>query len=114
MHFASLYAENLVELLQHIVLKIILQLAHFFLIKFIFEYGPKWAEGKRPGNLFNYPYATTDHEHIGGLEPWKLTAARRGASLEVVSLPVTPDSPDGWSSLAGPLTECETTLPDPQ
>ena len=32
----------------------------------------------------------------------------------LVSGPATPDSPDGWSSLAGPLTECETTLPDPQ
>ena len=36
----------------------------FLLIKFIFEYIPKWGEGKRPGNLFNYPYTTTDHEHI--------------------------------------------------
>ena len=31
---------------------------------------------------------TTDHEHIGGLEPWKLATTRRGASLTVASLPV--------------------------
>ena len=30
---------------------------------------------------------TTDHEHIGGLEPWRLLAARRGVRLDVVSLP---------------------------
>jgi selenocysteine lyase/cysteine desulfurase len=31
---------------------------------------------------------TTDHEHIGGLEPWKLVTTRLGARLEVASLPV--------------------------
>lgn len=31
---------------------------------------------------------TTDHEHIGGLEPWKLVTRRKGADLHVVSLPV--------------------------
>lgn len=31
---------------------------------------------------------TTDHEHIGGLEPWRLATARRGATLKVASLPV--------------------------
>ncbi len=36
----------------------------FLAIKFVFEYIPKWSEGKRLGNLFNYPYATTDHEHV--------------------------------------------------
>jgi selenocysteine lyase/cysteine desulfurase len=30
---------------------------------------------------------TTDHEHIGGLEPWKLITARTGATLDVASLP---------------------------
>jgi selenocysteine lyase/cysteine desulfurase len=30
---------------------------------------------------------TTDHEHIGGLEPWRLVTARTGARLEVASLP---------------------------
>jgi cysteine desulfurase/selenocysteine lyase len=30
---------------------------------------------------------TTDHEHIGGLEPWKLVTQRRGASLTVAHLP---------------------------
>ncbi|MCW5755216.1 MAG: cytochrome c oxidase subunit 3 family protein [Phycisphaeraceae bacterium] len=36
----------------------------FLAIKFIFEYGPKWAEGKRPGNLFLYPGAENPHEPI--------------------------------------------------
>lgn len=31
---------------------------------------------------------TTDHEHIGGLEPWRLVTARKGATLRVASLPV--------------------------
>jgi len=31
---------------------------------------------------------TTDHEHIGGLEPWKLVTTRLGATLRVASLPV--------------------------
>lgn len=31
---------------------------------------------------------TTDHEHIGGLEPWRLLEARRGVRLSVASLPV--------------------------
>jgi selenocysteine lyase/cysteine desulfurase len=31
---------------------------------------------------------TTDHEHIGGLEPWRLVTARRRARLRVASLPV--------------------------
>ena len=31
---------------------------------------------------------TTDHEHIGGLEPWKMVAARRGLTLQVAGLPV--------------------------
>lgn len=31
---------------------------------------------------------TTDHEHIGGLEPWRLVTARSGAALRVASLPV--------------------------
>lgn len=30
---------------------------------------------------------STDHEHVGGLEPWKLITARRGARLDIVSLP---------------------------
>lgn len=29
---------------------------------------------------------STDHEHIGGLEPWKLVTARRGASLRIAHL----------------------------
>ncbi|MEM9165601.1 MAG: cytochrome c oxidase subunit 3 family protein [Planctomycetota bacterium] len=38
--------------------------AAFLAIKFAFEYAPKWAEGKRPGNLFSYPYAAETHEPI--------------------------------------------------
>ncbi|MEL6330178.1 MAG: cytochrome c oxidase subunit 3 family protein [Planctomycetota bacterium] len=36
----------------------------FFGIKLIFEYIPKWSEGKRPGEWFSYPYAHDPHEHI--------------------------------------------------
>ena len=36
----------------------------FLAIKFTMEYGPKWAEGKRPGLLFSYPNAENPHEHI--------------------------------------------------
>lgn len=35
---------------------------------------------------------TTDHEHIGGLEPWRLVTARVGARLERVSLPAPASS----------------------
>jgi selenocysteine lyase/cysteine desulfurase len=35
---------------------------------------------------------TTDHEHIGGLEPWRLVTTRRGATLRVASLPVPASS----------------------
>lgn len=44
----------------------------------------------RPGDRV----LSTDHEHIGGLEPWKLVTARRGAALDIVSLPATPAAPD--------------------
>lgn len=37
---------------------------------------------------------TTDHEHIGGLEPWKLVTARSGAVLTVAGLPVPADGPE--------------------
>lgn len=36
----------------------------FLAIKFIFEYGPKWSDGKRPGNWFNYPFASDPHEPL--------------------------------------------------
>lgn len=36
---------------------------------------------------------TTDHEHIGGLSPWELVTARRGARLVIARLP-TPDGSD--------------------
>ncbi len=38
---------------------------------------------------------TTDHEHIGGLEPWRLAAARRGVVPRIAALPVPADSPSG-------------------
>ncbi|QOJ01848.1 MAG: cytochrome c oxidase subunit 3 family protein [Phycisphaeraceae bacterium] len=31
--------------------------ALFVVIKAVFEYGPKWAQGKRPGEWFSYPFA---------------------------------------------------------
>lgn len=37
---------------------------------------------------------STDHEHIGGLEPWRLITSRRGASLTIASLPVPARSSD--------------------
>jgi cytochrome c oxidase subunit 3 len=36
----------------------------FLLIKFIFEYRVKWADGKRPGEWFTYAFATDGHEPI--------------------------------------------------
>ncbi|TVS06613.1 MAG: cytochrome c oxidase subunit 3 family protein [Phycisphaerales bacterium] len=36
----------------------------FMIIKFTFEYAPKWAEGKRPGVWFSYPFAADPNEHI--------------------------------------------------
>lgn len=30
---------------------------------------------------------STDHEHVGGLEPWKLVTTRRGARVDIVRLP---------------------------
>ena len=38
--------------------------ATFILVKLLFEYWPKWAQGKRPGYLFEYPFATDPHEPI--------------------------------------------------
>lgn len=48
---------------------------------------------------------TTDHEHIGGLEPWKLVTTRRGASLTTASLPVPATSASAladavWSAIS--------------
>ncbi len=37
---------------------------------------------------------TTDHEHVGGLEPWKLLARRRGPDLAIAQLPVPARSAD--------------------
>jgi len=37
---------------------------------------------------------TTNHEHIGGLCPWQLVAARRGLTLRQLPLPMTPRSAD--------------------
>lgn len=38
--------------------------AIFLLVKFIFEYAPKWADGKRPGYWFEYYGAEHAHEPI--------------------------------------------------
>ena len=51
---------------------------------------------------------TTDHEHIGGLEPWRAVAARRRATVTVASLPVPAVSGEElleaiWSAV-GPAT----------
>lgn len=37
---------------------------------------------------------TTNHEHVGGLCPWQAVAARRGATLRVVRLPVPASTPE--------------------
>lgn len=47
----------------NIIITIVCAVA-FFCIKFIFEYIPKWSEGKRPGVLFEYPYASDPHEPL--------------------------------------------------
>ena len=51
---------------------------------------------------------TTDHEHIGGLEPWKLVTTRRKATLVVARLPVPAASSaelfDAVWSRVGPAT----------
>jgi selenocysteine lyase/cysteine desulfurase len=51
---------------------------------------------------------TTDHEHIGGLCPWQLVAARRGLTLRQLTLPMTPSSSDElvdvFASAIGPRT----------
>lgn len=38
--------------------------AAFVAIKLTFEYIPKWGDGKRPGALFEYPFAHDPHEPI--------------------------------------------------
>ena len=38
--------------------------AGFLAIKLTLEYIPKWSVGKRPGRLFDYPFATEPHEPI--------------------------------------------------
>lgn len=45
----------------------------FLAIKFIFEYGPKWAEGKRPGAFFAYPGAHDPHEPLWWGVYWAAT-----------------------------------------
>jgi isopenicillin-N epimerase len=46
----------------------------------------------------------TDHEHIGGLEPWRMVSARRGLTLTVARLPVPAPSSQAlleavWSAI---------------
>jgi len=36
----------------------------FLLIKFIFEYWPKWEQGKLPGKFYTYPYAVSEYEPL--------------------------------------------------
>jgi cytochrome c oxidase subunit III len=36
----------------------------FMVIKFVFEYGPKIAEGKLPGKYYSYPYAVSGYEPL--------------------------------------------------
>lgn len=48
--------------------------AAFIFIKFTFEYIPKWSEGKRPGVLFDYPYAENAMEPMW----WSLYYAATG------------------------------------
>ncbi|RMH22298.1 MAG: aminotransferase class V-fold PLP-dependent enzyme [Gemmatimonadetes bacterium] len=49
---------------------------------------------------------TSDHEHVGGLEPWRAACARRGAELRRVHLPATPADPDElFDVVAGALTD---------
>jgi selenocysteine lyase/cysteine desulfurase len=48
---------------------------------------------------------STDHEHIGGLEPWKLVTRRHELPLRIVSLPVPATSPEAlleavWSGVS--------------
>jgi cytochrome c oxidase subunit III len=38
--------------------------AAFLFIKLTFEYAPKWAAGKRPGVLFDYPFAKDPNEPL--------------------------------------------------
>jgi isopenicillin-N epimerase len=52
---------------------------------------------------------TTDHEHIGGKEPWRLATTRRGAKYTVVSLPVPAPSSEAlletvWSGVSPATT----------
>jgi isopenicillin-N epimerase len=51
---------------------------------------------------------TTDHEHIGGLCPWQLAAARRGLTLRQLPLPMTPSGDDDvvelFAAAVGPRT----------
>lgn len=54
---------------------------------------------------------TTDHEHIGGLEPWRMVSARRGAALRVASLPPTPTSRDDLvDAVWGAVTPATTVM----
>lgn len=38
--------------------------AIFLIVKLTLEYAPKWAQGKRPGSLFDYPFATDPGEPL--------------------------------------------------
>ncbi|MCB9845683.1 MAG: cytochrome c oxidase subunit 3 family protein [Phycisphaeraceae bacterium] len=46
-------------------------------IKFGLEYGPKWAAGKRPGSLYDYPNPSTPNEPVW----WSVYYAATGTHL---------------------------------
>lgn len=46
----------------------------FLLIKFIFEYVPKWQDGKLPGKFYSYPNAVSEYEPLWWGIYWGATA----------------------------------------
>jgi cytochrome c oxidase subunit 3 len=48
---------------RHIMSTFVLGTA-FLLIKLIFEYWPKWQQGKLPGMFYSYPYAQSEYEPL--------------------------------------------------
>jgi len=45
----------------------------FLLIKFVFEYGPKYADGKLPGMFYSYPGAVSEYEPLWWAVYWVAT-----------------------------------------
>lgn len=46
----------------------------FLLIKFVFEYWPKYSEGKLPGKFYSYPYSTSEYEPLWWAIYWGATS----------------------------------------